>query len=89
MSQQLNNCNKCDGRCKEFGVTKKDYYHFIIKFNINEQESRKNIKPKCCDFCKKITDTKFLNEPFCSEILEIYCPFWFCNDCYNESKMNI
>lgn len=90
MSQQLNDCVECDGRCKEFGATKKEYYHFIVKFDINERETRKNVNPKCCDFCKKTTDdAKFVNEPFCSEILEIHCPFWFCDDCYHESEMNI
>jgi len=86
MSTKIINCNECDGRCKELGSTSKSYYNFIIKFNINEQESRINTKPLCCDMCKEIRDIEFVNEPFCSEILQIYCPFWMCNNCYNESK---
>ena len=82
-------CNECDGGCKGLKFTAKNKYHFIIKFNIEEQKARENIKPECCDFCKQIKDTKFLNEPFCSEILEIDCPFWLCNDCYHESEMDI
>jgi hypothetical protein len=51
---------------------------------------RKNIKPTCCDICKKTTEEiEFLNEPFCSEILQIDCPFWLCNNCYELSKYDI
>lgn len=89
-----NKCSEydyCDGSCKSYKkTTSKHYYHYIMKYDINKQRERENMKPDCCDSCfKKNVEIKFLDEPFCSEILEIHCPFWLCDDCYESSKDNI
>ena len=88
LSKTVNKCNECDGGCEGFKLTKKSYYHFIFKYDIVIQNSKRTLKPNSCDFCNKITNIEFMNEPFCADVLDIHCPFWFCNDCYKTSAEN-
>ncbi len=77
-------------RARPIGVTAARYYDWITKYDKTERMSRENSKPDCCDICSGVDcNIQFVNEPFCSEILEIEIPFWMCDACYENSRQDL